>query len=203
MDKISLDFLQMYAEPHRTYHGVAHPVKMLNFMVRNKSSLGVPSLATPIDKMLFRRDKLLVRYAVLAHDCVYDPTKSDNEEQSALVWQQYMKGHPLSNSVSVTRVTQLVLDSKKHIPNQTDFAQIAFLSLDLMELAADWEQFNFNTDEIRKEYKHVPEDAWIEGRTKFFESMLERPIIYGRQDIFGEWESRARKNIEQGIKELG
>ena len=69
-------------------------------------------------------------------------------------------------------------------------------------LAVGPEAFARNTEAIRREYAHVPDEDFAAGRRGFFEGMMRRERLYytewGQQNL----EAPARANLQRAIGEL-
>ena len=64
---------------------------------------------------------------------------------------------------------------------------------DLAILAADEERYAAYTAAIRREYAHVPDDAFKAGRAQVLKALLELPSIYRLAPLRAAWEERARR----------
>ena len=58
------------------------------------------------------------------------------------------------------------------------------------------------TDAIRREYAHVPDDAFRAGRTQVLRALLELPSIYRLPPLRAAWEERARANLTRELDAL-
>lgn len=167
-----LELTRRYCEPHRHYHAIGHVAAML----QRGSQLGIDDAQV---------------LAIWFHDAIYDVHRADNEERSAELAETLLRGagYPVE---TVATVAQIVRDTKTHRP--TIESSKLVLDLDLMSLALPWPEFAANTEAIRREYAHVDEAAFREGRRRFFTAMLERPKLFWTP--FGEGlEARARANL--------
>ncbi|MCC7397590.1 MAG: hypothetical protein IT455_11055 [Planctomycetes bacterium] len=169
-----LDLCRRYQEPHRHYHTLEHIGGMLH-----------AGRAFPLDDAQ--------TLAVWFHDAIYDPTRTDNEEQSAALARDLLPTTGAAGPL-VDRVARIVLDTKRHVPSTPDAA--AVLDLDLMSLAAPWPQFAANTAAIRAEFAHVPDEAFRRGRADFFTRMLQCERLF-----WTDWgkalEAPARDNLRR------
>lgn len=212
MKKLEIALLQMYCEPHRRYHGVNHILELLNLFHHNIRVDGLPD-AGNLER--HARNPVAIHWAILAHDCVYDPTRSDNEDMSAEVWRSYKGSFKGGWGGNFFRgVEEMVRLSKHHtipIDNIEAISHLRseeerrwgdaalFLSLDLSALAASPEIFHRNSDLIRAEYSHVADEMFMKGRRAFFEKMLARPYIYPHPMLEHMWGAKARENLREGI----
>ena len=90
--------LGRWAEPHRAYHDLAHLDEVL---------ARVTTLAAEA------RDVDTVRLAAWFHDAVYDPTKDDNEAQSATIDAGCSYSSPVVTSVYMTPVAFFFVESSR------------------------------------------------------------------------------------------
>jgi predicted metal-dependent HD superfamily phosphohydrolase len=169
-----LELTRRWCEPHRHYHSIEHLASMLHQ----------------------GRDLRLTDAQVLAiwfHDAVYDPTRSDNEERSAALARELLRG---MGPATVERVARIVLDTKTHVPGVPESAPV--IDLDLAPLAVPWERFAANSAAIRREYAHVPDAEFAAGRRAFLQRMLQRPRLYWTE--FGApLEEAARQNLRRAV----
>ena len=70
---------------------------------------------------------------------------------------------------------------------------------DLAILAVDEDRYAEYAAAIRREYAHVPDDAFADGRAQVLKALLELPSIYRLPPIRAEWEARARANLEREL----
>lgn len=203
-NKISV--LNRYLEPHRFYHGINHVMEL--FMLFNHAAYvdGLPRPARSIENMVKGLEyqwrfnaHSLINDAILFHDAVYDPSRKDNEEKSAVLTHRYVS----DDDGYGDELRKYILATKHHtVEDSMRESNLAlFLSLDLSGLASSEENFNKNSDDILKEYlPYFSKGEILSGRAKFFQSYLERPYIFPHIELEQAWGDKARKNIEQGIK---
>ena len=129
-----------------------------------------------------------VYMAAVFHDFVYDPRSKQNEEASALV----------CYSIAGSVISRNLVLATKHTGLGESRAAAALLDADLAGLGADFDTFWEAGLQIRREYAFVPLEAFVRGRTAFYESMLKRPIF--STDYFREkFEDQAKDNMRQAI----
>lgn len=185
------DLRNRYAEPQRRYHTWAHIEALLGWFALRRDHL---------------HDPVAVELAILFHDAVYDPARSDNEAQSA----RLLEDADLPDVTDDTRLRAIRmieataahgladnLDEK----DRTDMAE--FLDMDLSILGAAPAVFEGYERAIRDEYAFVPEALFRAARRGILERFLERPTLY-----FSDWgrdrfEARARSNVAASIAALG
>lgn len=190
-EDVLADLRNRYAEPHRRYHTWAHIEALLGWFALRRDHL---------------HDPVAVELAILFHDAVYDPARSDNETQSA----QLLRDADLPDVSDDTRLRaiRMIEATAAHgladnlsENDRSDMA--AFLDMDLSILGAPPAVFDGYERAIRDEYAFVPEPLFRAARRGILERFLERPTLY-----FSAWgrerfEARARSNLAASIATLG
>lgn len=179
-----------HGEPQRAYHGWAHIEALLRWRDEVADRLADPAA---------------VLWAILFHDAVYDPRASDNEERSARLLEA-ADAPGLAPAVRA-RAARLVRMTAAHAipdglpPNEAADAAL-FLDMDLSILGAPLTAFDAYEAAIRREYAHVPDDAFRSGRAAILRRFLARERIYlsdwGRE----RFEAAARENVTRSLEAL-
>lgn len=180
-----------HAEPQRHYHTWAHIEALLGWFGQRRADL---------------TDPVAVELAILFHDVVYDPTRTDNEAESArLLKDADLPG--LNDTVRARAVRMIEATARHQIPDGLDALDrgdmAEFLDMDLSILGARPDVFDAYEDAIRREYAFVPQPLYREARRGILQRFLERPSLY-----FSDWgratfEARARENLAASITALG
>ncbi|MBG0566810.1 HD domain-containing protein [Actinoplanes aureus] len=177
-----------WTEPQRHYHDVSHLAAVLDVVDR------FAGLAPNPDR---------VRLAAWMHDAVYDPRAlgDTNERDSAEFAEGLLQtlGVPPEVAAEVARLVGLTAG---HATGEDDLDGELLCDADLAILASDEERYAGYTSAIRREYAHVPDDAFRAGRTQVLTALLELPSIYRHTQIRDEWESRARANLTAELEAL-
>jgi predicted metal-dependent HD superfamily phosphohydrolase len=177
------DELQIrYAEPHRAYHTLEHIGECLLYL----DSTG-HLLKRPIE----------VELAVWFHDAIYDPRRSDNEEQSALLAENQLQSAGVDRVVA-DRTAELIRLTT-HERDDLIGDEAILCDVDLAILGAEPERFERYDAAIRKEYNWVPEAIYRIERCRVLERFLNRPHIYHNRFFSDRLEQRARENLTQAI----
>ncbi len=189
-----------YNESHRHYHNWDHIEEMIGFIHECRHQVSInPALAETFSE--FTSLGLDHELAILFHDAVYIPGSKLNEDASMDLMRSYLVKYPQEFPVErIERIAYYIQTTRSHISNNID-AQ-AVIDLDLMRLAAPFEQFLVNAELIRKEYAGASEEEFTKGRIAFMENMLSRENIfytkYGRE----HWQPNAIRNLELSLKSL-
>ncbi len=182
------DLLARHREPHRRYHTATHVMWVLRHVDRLAASRAPDHLDLPA-----------VRLAVLYHDAVYDPTRSDNEAVSAALSARVADqlGWPADRAAVVHR---LVLATAAHAPAAPDEAVL--VDADLAVLGAEPKDYTAYVAGVRSEYRHVDAAQWTIGRTAVLRRFLDAPVIFHTELMRDERESRARANLTAELASL-
>lgn len=135
--------------------------------------------------------------AIWFHDAVYQPLANDNEEQSAALARKM-----LGNAMSEEVVRLIMLTKHSSLPMIEDIDGRIIVDCDLAILGAQKELFEAFELGIRKEYRSVPQDAYVHGRKKILNSFLARPRIYSIPYFVEKYEEQARRNLSLLIRNL-
>ena len=171
-----------YSAPGRHYHNLTHIEDCLG-------------LLSSVDNLSTAERDLLVR-AIWWHDAVYDPRKSDNEEQSALLAEQ-----AVSSDIR-EQVGRLIRLTKSHQVAPGDRLGAILISIDLSILGAEADRYDAYAASIRKEFAHVPDAAYRSGRSDVLQRFMARPVIFPDPDFATRYDQRARANMAREIASL-
>jgi predicted metal-dependent HD superfamily phosphohydrolase len=168
----------LYTEPHRHYHHLGHIASSLSEFDATGSN------------------NFLIEGAIWFHDVIYDPKRGDNEAAS-IAWFLDATSSWLDPR-SATAITRLIEATDFRLPLSDDPDSRLMVDIDLAILSASQDSYDDYCQAIRREYAHVSDEAFREGRAKVMAGFLERPIY--RTEWFIGREERARENI---VRELG
>lgn len=176
---------QLYEQPPRAYHNWSH----VEASLRELDAV-VPLCADPD----------AVEIAIWFHDCIYDPQRHDNEEQSAALARKWLAELAVPSSF-VDSIAQLILVTKHNaIPASPDGKLM--VDIDLSILGQVPEVFDAYETAIRKEYSFVAEEAFCAGRARILRGFLDRPTIYCTESFQRRYERAARTNLARSIEQL-
>jgi predicted metal-dependent HD superfamily phosphohydrolase len=174
-----------YGEPRRHYHNARHIAQCL-------AELG------PVRGMM--NQPLAAEAAVLFHDFVYDPTRHDNEQRSADEAATALRAVGWTDPL-VTSVRGMIL-ATDHARPPADADAAAVVDVDLAIFGKGAEEFDSYERAVRREYAHVPEDAYRAGRAAVLRGFLSRPRIYSTDYFADRYEMAARRNLGQALGAL-
>ena len=184
-DALLADVIQRYSEPHRAYHTLGHVIHCLNEFDQVKSNLQFSDE---------------VELAIWLHDIIYDTTRTDNEDQTA-IWSENQLFHAGVNVNIITRVSDLIMATKhEFIPASADAQFLA--DIDLSILGGSHHVFDQYEMQVRKEYDWIPNSVYSQARANVLESFLNRNRIYFTQCFFNCYEAQARENLDRSLTSL-
>jgi predicted metal-dependent HD superfamily phosphohydrolase len=117
---------QAYAAPKRKYHTLKHLEHVLAQLMEVKNKI---------------EDWDTVLFALFYHDVVYKASRSDNEEQSAVLAAKYMKQLAVPEEKTL-RCEQHILATKNHV-QQSDPDTNYFTDADLSVLGQEWSLYMY------------------------------------------------------------
>jgi predicted metal-dependent HD superfamily phosphohydrolase len=177
--------LGRWSEPQRQYHTVTHLSAVLEVVDRYAALAPHPER---------------VRLAAWMHDAVYDPRAlgDANERDSAEFAEGLLASLGVSDEVAA-EVARLVSLTAGHATGDDDTDGELLCDADLAVLAGDEQAYARYTAAIRREYAHVPDDAFQAGRAQVLKALLELPSIYRLEPLRTAWEARARANLTREL----
>ena len=147
--------LSMWNESHRHYHNLNHLNDLIQQINENKSKYSEKQY-----------DKLII--TSLFHDCIYEPSKDDNEEKSA----QFFEDCCLDKSnLDIKEIKQAILDTKRH--HSTTKLSESFNKLDMSIVEKNFDELLEWENGISEEYKFAGKN-YKPSRIKFLESVLDK-----------------------------
>lgn len=176
---IGFDLAACHTEPHRHYHTMEHITAVL-------AHLKDLNVSTPT-----------ARLAAFFHDAVYDPTRSDNELQSAELAREVLRAveRPEADDVA----TIVMATAKHQLPDAAPRETAAFLDADLAILAAPAEVYDTYTVNVRREYGHMSDDDFRSGRAAILDGFLQRERLYFSSAGQAKFEVPARANLRREL----
>jgi predicted metal-dependent HD superfamily phosphohydrolase len=188
-DRMIAFIIERYGEPGRFYHGVHHPVELLDLyeILRSEKPEWFGHGPTDVAK----------RLALITHDL-----DKDSEERSAEETRRFALALGLSERIAMRAqvfVNATAYGKVKAAP--LDFGACIVRDIDLSPLAASWETFTKNSDELKRESTKDEHETAVRQRS-FLEGVLAWPSIYSTMHFRHRLEDRARANITRALQEL-
>lgn len=174
-----------YQHPERAYHNLGHIVACLEEFDRARAEC---------------EDPAAVEAAIWFHDAIYDPRRSDNEQQSADLAARVLRECGASDAFC-DRVAVLILVTRHDRSPETPDARL-IADVDLSILGKPIEVFDAYEHAIREEYRHVNEADFRAGRVKVLKHFLARDHLFATTAFRACYESTARANLARSIQRL-
>ena len=174
--------IQAYSASGRYYHDLTH----------------IEDCLANLDRVagLSARDREILTQAIWWHDVVYDPTRTDNEERSAQAAEQNVAPDLRDEVARLIRLT------RTHDVAPGDRLGAILISIDLSILGADAAAYDAYAAAIRREFSHVPEETYRQGRAAVLERFAARPVIYPDAGFAAQLDRQARANIARELAAL-
>jgi predicted metal-dependent HD superfamily phosphohydrolase len=185
IDKLWHEIEQAYSGPERYYHTLEHIKNVLEQLLLVKDNIN---------------DWDTVLFSLFYHDVVYKASRSDNEEQSAVLAEERM------NQLSVAK--EKILQCKKQILATKSHVQQAekdinyFTDADLAVLGQEWNVYEQYFKQVRKEYAIYPDFLYNPGRKKVLNHFLQMQRIFKTDYFFETLEIQAKSNLQGELKFL-
>ena len=180
------DLVVRWSEPHRHYHTLDHLAQVLSIVDAHAA---------------LAADAAAVRLAAWFHDAVYDPRATDNEERSAALAESTLAATGLP-AARIAEVARLVRLTAGHAVADGDRNGALLADADLAILAAPPDVYDRYAAAVRREYAHVPDDAFRAGRAAVLRHLLDLPELYRIVPARTEWTERAVANLRRELAEL-
>jgi len=181
--------IECYQGSYRRYHTLEHLEHVLDV---------VDELADAA------ADLKAVRYGAWFHDAVYvigAASDLSNEERSARLAEAVLRKIGESEEL-VREVARLVRLTEQHTPAPGDRNGAVLCDADLAILGGDAEAYARYREQIRAEYRQVPEPDFRKGRAAILRDLLAQPRIYRTEPAFERYEEAARANLAAEITAL-
>ena len=185
IDKLWYEIEQAYSGPKRYYHTLMHLNNLL------KQLLLVKDKINDWDTILF---------SLFYHDVVYKVTRSDNEEQSAVLASERMKQLSVPEE-TILQCKRQILATKSHM-QQAQQDTNYFTDADLSVLGQDWNVYEQYFNQVRKEYAIYPDFLYNPGRKKVLNHFLQMNTIFKTESFFEMLETQAKSNLQRELEIL-
>jgi predicted metal-dependent HD superfamily phosphohydrolase len=185
VDAAGVALLARWSEPHRHYHGIQHLRAVLSVVDDDAATAADPNL---------------VRLAAWWHDAVYDPRAGgDENERASAALAAAVLGDLRLPPAGVAEVVRLIELTAGHDPPPGDLNGAVLCDADLAVLARPTAEYDLYAAGVRREYAHMPEEAYRAGRAAVLSRLLSRRALYRGHP---EWEGPARANLRRELATL-
>ena len=176
-----------YSDPSRGYHDLRHLAEVCGRL----DELAGGGTAF---------DRAAVLLAAWFHDGVYDGQPGAEERSAG--WAEASLAQLDVAAETVAEVARLVRLTETHRPADDDANGCALSDADLAILAAPQERYAGYAADVRREYAHVPDQAFRAGRAAILRDLLAKPHLFHTAYAREHWERPARANVERELAAL-
>jgi predicted metal-dependent HD superfamily phosphohydrolase len=187
-----------YSEEGRYYHTTVHLHEMLTYFELSWQT------NFPPESSRSEEEEQAILLATFFHDIIYNVRSGTNEEDSAVLFQNFADEMGMDSELSCLRskVVDYILATKKHVVSgDNPLALSLFLDMDMAVLGKEKRAYLQYAALIRKEYSYVQHEVYCEKRADTLESFLQHPI-FGTRVMFKSFEEKARENLQDEIESL-
>jgi len=181
-EDIGFDLAACHTEPQRHYHTMEH----VEAVLRHLESLHMTTVTA--------------RLAAFFHDAVYDPTRGDNEDQSAQLAHEVLVAVGRAEADDVAAIIRAT--ATHQLPEDAPRETAAFLDADLAILAARPDVYDTYTEQVRAEYSHLDDATFRNGRKAILRSLMDRERLFFTTTGQVRFEASARANLRREIATL-
>ena len=146
-------------------------------------------------------DPEVLEAAIWFHDAIYEPGAHDNEVMSARLAIETLRLAGWDRE-RTDRVGVLIMYTAQHRAPEEDRDAALLLDLDLSILGADSATYALYVRQVRKEYPHLTDHAFDDGRLGFLNQMLQRPALFLTDHFSSLLEATARRNLRHELNAL-
>jgi len=189
-----------YSDPNRAYHTWGHVLELLQGLDEFCSLCSEPTF---------------IATAIFWHDAVYLTQNLDGSRRSDYEnvrdSGKLFRRHTLLNTTDADAVHDLIMATANHrsaVAEDKHYAGFSgdlelLLDLDLSPLAAPWEKFRANLENIRFEYSFSPDATFYSDQLRILEGFLdENTRLYRRAETRKKWLNAAISNLKLCVAEL-
>ena len=177
--------IKAHAEKQRAYHTLDHIAACFRHL-------------DDVRDQLERPDE--VEIALWFHDAIYKPLSRSNEEDSA----KWAKDFLISANANVTlikEVSDLVMATKHNCQRHSGDAAV-LVDIDLSILGSSDQAYDQFEQNIRKEYRYVPNFIYSKKRAELLSGFLSHDSIYLNDRFRDKYEEQAKINIRRTVERL-
>lgn len=176
------EVITRYREPQRSYHTLQHLDECIRWL---EPVLGLAEAPGEVE------------IALWFHDAVYEPKRSDNEDESARLAQRALAAGGVTEA-TIARVCRFIMVTQHAALPSTPDEQL-IVDIDLAILGAAEARFAEYEAQIRREYNWVPGWLFRRKRKAILREFIARAPLYGTACFHDRLEAQARRNLARAI----
>lgn len=180
--------MRRYGSNKRHYHSLSHIEALFRHFEQYREELRQPEL---------------VALAIWYHDAVYSTLRKGSEARSASLAKKQLGELGIKQEAIEVIATMIRQTADHHGPLLSEDPDLAwFLDFDLSILGTEPKDYNRYAENIRKEYKLIPEPLYTAGRARVLHKMLEAEYLYYTPAFRRSHERNARENLLEELRRL-
>ena len=183
--RIFKSLVQMYGEPHRSYHTLNHIASCLNELDEVQENI---------------EDPTSIELSLWFHDVIYSAKEKENEEKSA-IYAETALADAGTEKKTIENIGKLIRITK-HPSQPKTLDEKYMIDIDLSILGAPQKAYKTYSNQIREEYSHIPKFLYSHGRKKILKAFLMSDFIYSTEYFREKYEAPAKINILNEIQAL-
>jgi predicted metal-dependent HD superfamily phosphohydrolase len=183
-ENLWLEIETYYTSKKRHYHTMVHLENLFQELLPIKENF---------------EDWETVQFSIFYHDIIYNASRNDNEEKSAILAIERLKEIGVSEH-QILKCNHQILMTKSHEISDSDTNY--FTDADLSILGKKWEIYEEYFKQIRKEYRIYPDFMYNRGRKKALKHFLEMERIFKTDHFFEKYEDQAQLNLRNELEFL-
>jgi predicted metal-dependent HD superfamily phosphohydrolase len=185
------ELVRRYAEPHRVYHGIDHITALAQLFMDVAHG---PGWRAPIE----------VALAILFHDAIYEPGRSDNEDRSAELAIETLRDAPINQAVDIDRIAEMIRATKSHdqLTHANDHDLAHFIDADMAIIGTPPHVYDAYAQAVRREFASIPSPMFNRGREAFLTKQLARTALFHTPWFRARYEDAARANLARELATL-
>lgn len=173
-----------YSDPDRHYHTLNHIERCLKQLDKVRERL---------------HDADAAELALWFHDAVYHSGADDNELRSAFLFDSHLGIHlPSRRADHVHAMIMATVHPSQAVEPDAQFVA----DIDLCGLSLPWDAFRRDTDELRRERRHLTDTQFQLGTVNFFKKLMTGQSIFLTDYFRTRHEDQARRNMLSLIDEM-
>jgi predicted metal-dependent HD superfamily phosphohydrolase len=185
IEKLWEEIREHYSQTGRYYHNLFHIDHIVSELQLIKQSIA---------------DWQTIIFSTAYHDIIYDPSQSNNEEESARFCLEKMSMLSLPH-IQKEKCFDQIIATKTHMISVDSDTNI-FTDADLAILGSEPAAYKHYALSIRKEYSFFQEVVYKAGRKKVLKYFLSLPFIYKTLYFRKKYESQAIENLSNELARI-
>jgi len=184
-DALRDELLAAYGQAHRSYHTLQHLTECLQLFDEYRDVAEWPAE---------------VELALRFHDAIYNVRANDNELKSAAWASAAMQTAKVAVATTARIDAHIMATRHAVLPEAGD--QTLLVDIDLSILGATTARFEEYEQQVRREYRWVPDFLFRRKRREILEEFLQRKPLYGTARVRDRLEAAAHANLRRAIERL-